>query len=212
MLLLPLAVVVGLVAGLLLGGRLGALTDLRWRHGGPLAVAVGLEWVAGRCCAAGSTPRAAVALGSEGVAGALIALNLRARRPVERAGLAMVVAGWAANIAAMLPSGAMPVSLSALRAAGMAGTDVAAGHLGKHTIGSTWLGDDIPLRALGAVVSPGDLAMLAGIAIFMAAATRRANPARETRPRDAERAPGSRAPFARFSGRLRSFDLIRRRE
>lgn len=174
MALLPLALLSGLATGLAVGGRLGCLASLRPRGWQLAAAAVATQLLAGALDPTGAL-RVGLATGSDLVVGLFLARTAdglpAAARPAARA----VLAGWAANLVALAPGGAMPVDPAALVAAGIGHVDIAAGHLAKHVswVGSDalsrLLGDWIPLPALACVVSPGDLVMAAGLAGVVAA-------------------------------------------
>ena len=170
--LFTIAVAVGLSAGYARDGRLGRLGQLRFQA--PVLVGSALAFQAG----AGLVPptqRFALVVASYGLVGAWLVTNAR-RRPLGlRLGIGLAALGWLLNAVAMAPHRGMPVSADALHRVGFpAGYDVADGHLFKHTPDHLrtpvdWLGDVIPVRPLGAVVSAGDLALLAGIAVCLAA-------------------------------------------
>ncbi len=69
----------------------------------------------------------------------------------------------------------MPVSLHAAGQVGASpGMDVADGHLSKHVAAGRdtdlwWLGDVIPIRPLASVISVGDVVIVAGIVLVVAA-------------------------------------------
>lgn len=188
MLLLPLAVACGAVAGRLSGGRLRYLSRFRLSHSSWLVAALSAQVVLG--IASGplhvtAPTRAATLVASQSAVGLVLLANLPARSRGLQIALATVAAGWFANLVAMLPQGAMPVSRAALGSAGLAGIDVGSGHLGKHVASSgTLLGDSIPIRPLASVVSPGDIVMWLGIACVVALAMRpQSLPALPTLPR-----------------------------
>ncbi|MHB8245764.1 MAG: DUF5317 family protein [Acidimicrobiales bacterium] len=176
MALLPLSVLLGLLLGLLGGGRLRALTNMCLVRLPLVVAALAIQVLLG--LASSGRPVAAfvrilAVVGSELLVGGWVLSNIKGRTRCERLALALVGTGWLANLMAILCSGGMPVSLSGLRAAGLGHLDVARGHLGKHvpmiaTTRLAVLGDWIPVRAIGAVVSPGDLVMAIGLAGFVA--------------------------------------------
>ena len=192
MALLPLALAIGIVLGRLAGGRLGSLLELRLRWGFLGAVALAAQMALGIATARLHVPQATrdvLVVSSDLLVGLVLGRNVGGRPRGQQLGLCAFAAGWLANLLPIVAYGAMPVSRSALRRAGIAGIDVAAGHLGKHVLvapRAAWLalGDWIPVRPLGAVVSPGDLFMLAGMAGFVAAAMCR--PAACSHPAGAE--------------------------
>ena len=155
------------------GGRLGHVADLRLRAWPLLVAAVaiqlGLGWaptplrwaLVVACCAA--------------VVGWLLA-NLA--QVGMRAPLALLLIGILANVVVIGANQGMPVSTSALVAAGRsAQTDVAHGYLYKHTAMTpatslAFLGDRVPVPGIEEVLSAGDLVMLVGLAGIAFAATR----------------------------------------
>jgi hypothetical protein len=168
--LFAIAVAVGLAAGYARGGRLGHLGQLRLRA--PVLAGLALAVQAG----AGLFPPASrfmlVALGYA-LVGVWLVVNARARGLTLRVGIGLLALGWLLNGLAIATNGGMPVSADALERAGVpSSTDVADGHLYKHVTGNRgtpndWLGDVIPVRPLAAVISLGDLALLAGIAVCL---------------------------------------------
>lgn len=86
---------------------------------------------------------------------------------------ALIAVGTAANVVVMAVNGGMPVSADALRRAGFEVVDVSDGYLFEHVAYGPetrlgWLADVIPVPVLN-VVSVGDLALAAGIALWVAA-------------------------------------------
>lgn len=174
--LVPL--VAGAIAGRLRGGRLVRLAELRLRAPALIFVVLASQSLLGY---APSRLRGAVVVLSYAIVGAWIVLNLRGRSLGLGIAFALVGLGWAMNFAAMAPNGAMPVSEKALSAAGApAGMNIQDGHLYKHvrrpsrgaaaSPTSTWLGDEIPVPALRAVISLGDIALAFGILLLVAGA------------------------------------------
>lgn len=163
-----LVVASGAAAGYLRGGRLSRLAEIRFRAG-PLLV-LGL---AGQL-SLGFIPepdRLPILLATYAVVGVWIARNLALWRRSLRLAMFLMAAGWALNVAAILPHGGMPVSATALDAMGApSGYQVDDGHLYKHVPGSNWLGDSIPLTPLRAAISVGDVLLAGGIAAFVASA------------------------------------------
>ena len=187
-----IAVAVGLAAGYARGGRLGRLGHLGLRA--PVFVGAALAIQAGAALVAPSRRFALVAV-SYGLVGAWVMANARGRALAIRLGVGLVALGWLLNVVPIAAHRGMPVSAQALDDAGLsAGHDVADGHLYKHVVDrrSTpvdWLGDVIPVRPLDAVISLGDVALLAGIALCLGGAmvaTTAATPERDDDPR-----PGS---------------------
>jgi hypothetical protein len=89
-------------------------------------------------------------------------------------GMLLADVGVALNLVAIVANGAMPVSATAARLAGVAAAPsaVALRHeaMGADTV-LPWLGDVVPLPGLGEVVSVGDLLLAAGIAWLVYSAT-----------------------------------------
>lgn len=172
MLLLLVVLAAGAAAGFLRGGRLRRLASLRFRSPSLLVGALAAQLSLGHLPAGWRLP---IVLASYAAVGVWIARNVRHQPRWVNAALALVAAGWACNLAAIVPNGGMPVSREALSTIGVpSGYDVAAGHLYKHVDRETaaalgqWLGDVIPVPALGAVVSAGDILLAAGIAMLVA--------------------------------------------
>lgn len=181
MILFPASVLAGVLIGYASGGRLRLLARVRlranWVVGLALAIQIALGALSGRHALAAPC-RVPLVLTSDLLVGAWIARNLASSSRGEQAALCAIGFGWLANLVPIAVYGAMPVSSLALRQAGLSGLDVARGHLGKHLLAThaasaaaPWLafGDWIPLRALGTVVSPGDLLMALGIVAAVAA-------------------------------------------
>jgi hypothetical protein len=167
-----IALACGVTAGRLRGGRLRRLGRMRLRA--PVLIGLALVFQVG----ASLTPRSArlpLVATSYALAGVWLVVNTRRRPAGLRLGLVLLALGWLLNATAMVPNGGMPVSRVALARAGAdAATNVEEGHLSKHLTGharstAAWLGDVVPVRALGAVVSAGDFVLLAGVALCVAA-------------------------------------------
>jgi hypothetical protein len=179
----PLAALAGLLAGRAAGGRVSALARLRLRSLWLVALALAIEVA----CGIGSSPylrtvteRMPLVLASDLLVGGWIVANIAGRARSLRIALYAVGLGWLANLMPIALDGGMPVSPRALAEAGLSHIDVTRGHLGKHVLASSAhgtlartalaLGDWIPVRQLGTVMSPGDLLMAAGIGLLVAAA------------------------------------------
>lgn len=166
------AIPLGLLAGFALGGRLGALTSLRLRWAW-LAVAGFLIQVALFSDPLGSL------VGGSGPA-IYVASNLAVLAAVLRnlatPGIALIAAGAAANLIAILANGgAMPADPAALTAAGIDSTgltnSVATAHPALRPLTDifampSWL-------PFGNVFSVGDVLIGAGVAATIALAMRR---------------------------------------
>jgi Family of unknown function (DUF5317) len=178
-----LALLVGVAVGYILGGRLRHLGAIRlW----PLTFAVGalafqaaLTWVPDRVGET-SVRFPLVLLSYIVVISFLVATWLAVRattwRRVARMAVMLMAAGWFLNFLVISVNGGMPVSRAALERAGFpSDIDVREGKLFKHVPADTetrleFLGDAIALRPpLQAILSAGDILILAGIAVFLAA-------------------------------------------
>lgn len=173
MVLILIPMVAGAIMGRLCGGRLARIGELRFRA--PLLVFA----VLASQSLLGQAPhrsRGAVVVLSYLAVGTWIMLNTRRRSTSLRIAFALVGVGWAMNFAAMAPTGAMPVSNEALEAIGVpANLNVREGHLYKHARreargATSWLGDEIPVPSLRAVISVGDIALAGGILLLIASA------------------------------------------
>ena len=166
--LLPLLIIaVAVVAGYLAGGRLRGFETLhlRWWF---LAI-LGLAMQAVVIPTEGDEMREAVAAGvlvaSYPVLLVFLGVNLRVP------GFAVIFVGLALNLAVIAPNGGMPVSPSALRAAGGSAADIRELETSddvKHHVRTeedvfAVIGDTIPVPLLKIVVSPGDLLAYAGV-------------------------------------------------
>ncbi|MDP9071400.1 MAG: DUF5317 domain-containing protein [Actinomycetota bacterium] len=190
MLIFPIALGTGVALGYLRGGRLRHLSRLNLRAPALVAAALALQLGAGR---SPDRWRFTVILCSYAVVAAWLVVNAAGRPAPLRVAAGLLAAGWVLNLAAIATNGGMPVSLHAARQVGASpGLDVSEGHLYKHVPAGrdttlSWLGDVIPIRPLGSVVSAGDVVMFAGIVLVVAAAM---VPARGEGPPTTIGAPG----------------------
>jgi hypothetical protein len=167
-LVLP-TLLVAVLVGYLLGGRLNRIGDARLRGGRFLVAAMGLQGVAvlaqraGRALPDGA--HAGLALAS------LAALLIVAVRNRRIAGMALAGAGVALNLLVIAVNGAMPVSLDALRTVQPRLVDLPGGlHRAVPDGGRLGLlGDVVALPLLGAVISPGDILLAIGGAVSVVA-------------------------------------------
>ncbi len=163
-----IVLVVALLAGLLAGGSLRPFEQvpLHWW----LLASLGLVMQAAPTPDLGARTELAAAVMLVGSYAMLIAFALVNRRI---AGAWMVFAGLALNLAVIAPNGGMPVSAEAIRTAG--GHEVSIAGDTKHHLMSDAdvlrpLGDVIAVpRPIGAIFSPGDLLLYAGVAWFVVA-------------------------------------------
>ena len=152
------------------GGRVQHLSEIRLR-GMPLV----LSALGGQAALAYAPNawRAPAVLFTYGLVGAWFAVNHPRRTAAFRIALGLLAAGWSMNLSALLARGQMPVSEIALARAGAPSTfDAAAGNLSKHigvgTEAAGQLGDVIPVPALSAVISIGDVLLAVGITAMTA--------------------------------------------
>jgi len=161
---LVLAVVAGTLAGLAGGGRLEHLTSVRLRHAWLLWLGLGWQVAAG-VLDLGHTATLALVLGSYAALVAFAACNLRL------VGMPIVLLGLSLNALVIAANGAMPVRPEAVLATDRADAD----ELADLDLGAkrrleqaddvlTFLGDVVPIRLSGEVVSFGDLIIAAGLA------------------------------------------------
>jgi hypothetical protein len=156
-----------------------ALGDLPWRAAWLVAACLAAQVVA---TGASGHGRAALVVCSQAVMTAWLAWQAGRFVGTARWAMAAMAVGAALNLVPIAEHGSMPVAPGALAVAGAGPTtdvDDSLGQLGKHVLsdgaGATWwLGDSIGVPSSGVVVSPGDLAMLAGIVwLTLAASARR---------------------------------------
>lgn len=177
--LFALAGLGGVAVGLARGGRPHRLLGLRLRAG-PLAWACLASQLALGAGGNGSPApaRDLVLVASYAGIGLWLVLNARAHREGGGVGFALLLAGWVLNVVPMVLNDGMPVSASAQRAAGAGDQVVEEGHLWKHVPATAdteaaWLGDVLPVAPARAVISVGDVFLLAGVGSVVSAALRR---------------------------------------
>ena len=171
--LLPLCLLAVFASVPLLGGRLGALAELRLRAAWLLAAALALQVVVISLVPGGASAlHRAAHLASYGLAAAFVVANRRLR------GLAPLALGGLANAVAIAANGGvMPMGPAAARAAGIAPS---AGFANSAVLAHPRLaplGDVLALP--GVAFSCGDVLIVAGAAVLVHAAC------------------GARAPFRR---------------
>jgi hypothetical protein len=177
-LIFPFSLFLGILAGVAAGGRPGALSRLRLRQPGIVLGALALQAfltlpVAASMPAAG---RMACIAASYAAAGGWLLLNVPGRSRPLAGGLAVTGLGWVLNMCVVVANVGMPVSLSAMSRAGLSTAAISGGGpLGKHValVGGSalgFLGDTIPVPTFASVVSIGDLVMMVGIVVAIAAA------------------------------------------
>jgi hypothetical protein len=171
LLIFPVALATGIAVGYGFGGRLRHLAGLSFRLPGLLGLALLLQ------LGLGLAPKAwrfSLVLVSYAAVGVWLVVNARRRTVVQGLAIGLVAVGWLMNFAAIAANGGMPVSRSGLDAIGaQPGVAVDKGNLFKHVLvgpgtRGEWLGDVIPVRALHAVISVGDIVMGVGIVLTIA--------------------------------------------
>lgn len=177
MLIFVVAALVGVAAGFVFGGRLSGVAGLRLRAPLLVWVALGVQLGLGlaplRALSDGA--RFGLVVVSYALVGVWLALNAMAHGAGLRLALGLLAAGWLLNLAVMVPNGGMPVSAVALEGSGAPSrVDVEEGHLWKHVELSPstvlpGLGDVVAVPALGSAVSAGDIVMVLGLAVTIAA-------------------------------------------
>ena len=162
---IAVAIVVGVLVGLLRGGRFANLGEATFRLWPLLVLGVVVQG------AAAFTGEGAVAviLVSYVLLIAFAAANLR------HAGMGVVVVGIALNLVVIAVNGGMPVRQEAIVAAGIATHEEvpdlefgAKRHLEDGDDRLTFLGDIVPVPVAEEVLSFGDLAMAVGVAAVLA--------------------------------------------
>jgi Family of unknown function (DUF5317) len=170
------ALLTGGLLGLATGGRLASLADVPLRWWGALAAGVALQVLAGPIGLGGRPGTTAVA----GSYLCLIAFGLANR---ALGGMPVVIVGLLLNATVILANGGMPVRAEAVASVGLDPDELDAADLGakRHLEGPddqlTFLGDVLPLRPLGEVVSVGDVVLAAGVAGLLFRLLRRRSPA-----------------------------------
>jgi Family of unknown function (DUF5317) len=168
--LIALALVLGVVAGSLRGGRLSRLSELRVRYA-PLAL---LGLLLQLVNPPGRWPLVML-ISSFVLLVVFIVANLRIT------GFALLLIGVSMNFAVIFVNGGMPVSRAAVIASGQTDTlEGLAQHRGvKHHLASSddrllFLGDVIAIpQPVAQVISIGDVFTYAGVSVVIAAAMRR---------------------------------------
>lgn len=180
MLIFPIALVLGILAGFATGGRIGALSKLSLRLPFLLLAALAVQVLLGTSLTSSMRGdlRLALLTATYVAVGVWLAANLPGRPKALAVGLGVTGVGWLLNMAVVVANGGMPVSARALARIGLGTAALAGGGpFGKHVLLTTksvlgGLGDTIALPALGTVVSVGDLVMVVGLVIAVAAAMR----------------------------------------
>ena len=170
MFLLP-AVIIGMLAGFVLGGRLDWLADVRLRAPWVFFLALGLQVIAFTSLFNSHIPEGVATAMSIGSYACLLAVFLlNARLP----GMPIAGAGMLLNLAAILANGGhMPALPSAMRAAGLSYSGVHNNSVAEASPNLAWFVDRwaAPSWApMANVYSAGDVLIGIGAAVIVAAA------------------------------------------
>lgn len=183
------ALAVAVAAGYATGGRLRRLAALRFRFTPLVYAALVYMVVFPYLEIGGNVYRVTLALAYL-CGGLFLALNVARFRRGVRAGLAVCALGWTLNSVVIAANGGMPLSLDAYERSGQIGAP-SPGREGFFKIVIAGpdtvlrpLGDVIPVRPLRNAFSAGDLVLLAGMIVVVAAAMR--DPAAPAGPDPAE--------------------------
>jgi hypothetical protein len=175
--LIAIALALGLAAGFAFGGRIGNLREIQLRGTPILFVAVVVALLPLLVTITHWLRQTMQITSMLGVL-VFLAMNIRSNRGGVRAGLAMILTGWLLNFIPIVSNGGMPLSDWAFMRSGQPGLPTP-GENGFFKIvrarPGMWfkpLGDVVPVRPLGQVVSIGDIVMMIGIAFVIAAAMR----------------------------------------
>ena len=160
-----LAIVVGVVLGLVTGGRPSRVAAVNLNWWPALAAGVTLQWAPELI---GLSERASFVL----VVASYTCLMAFAIANIRMVGMAVVLVGLTLNVIVISVNGGMPVRASAIRAAGLeeSNRDLSTldfgskRHLEEPDDRLTFLGDVVPVRAVGEVLSFGDLILCFGVA------------------------------------------------
>ena len=174
--------VVGVAAGLLLGGRLGNLADLRIRWLPLAVVGFALQSLTFR----GAVWPLLILAASYVLLTAFAVENVRSRVPGAR----LILIGILLNFTVIALNGGMPVTRAALVESHQQDTlhELVAGGAVKHHLAApddhlVILGDVIPIAPVRQIVSIGDVFTYVGVAWLVAAGMlRRREPARTAAP------------------------------
>ena len=202
MLIVVVLSVLAVLAALSRGGSLEALstTKMRWAW----LLIVGLIVQSGLALWAPSWIEGSVALLVLVLGNLAIVLFIAGNRKLP--GMLLADIGVALNLLVIVLNGAMPVSASAARVAGIKGAARAAGisHelMGDETV-LPWLADVIPVPYAGEVWSAGDILLATGIARLVYARTASSDTGNGERPSPAPRAFGSQLAEEHGRPRLR---------
>lgn len=171
------AFLLAVIAGFLAGGRVLRLGDVRLSAGFLAFTALAIMVLESVADFGDPTDRILVAMGYA-LAAAFLVVNIARSSGALRLGLAVLALGWVLNAAVMVSNGGMPLSLDAYAASGQteAPTPGTGGFfkivLADESTVLRSLGDVIPIRPFRQVVSAGDLVLMAGLVLTVAAGMR----------------------------------------
>lgn len=162
MILTPLAIGIGLIGGLLRGGRIDAVWRTQVQLWPILLLGIALQSIGETIVALPGRPVI--------VAAGFICLVIAAMRNVHIPGAAVTGIGLTLNLAVLVVNGYIPVRFEALTAFGqsVAINPDATGLWRIENDGTSLalLGDIVPVPILGTAISFGDLIMLAGLIVL----------------------------------------------
>ncbi|MBI4729249.1 MAG: DUF5317 family protein [Acidobacteria bacterium] len=175
--LLLLTLAPSVAVGLAMGGRLANLKLVSLRASPVLFAGLVLGLAPLFADLSRGAGRALV-IGSNLLVAAFLALNVPRNRGAVRLGLLVIALGWLLNMSAIVANEGMPLSRWAYARSGQTG-EIAEGEgdffkivIADERTRLRALGDVIPIRALGQVVSLGDIALALGIGVVVAGGMR----------------------------------------
>ena len=163
----------GVAVGLARGGSIGGLANLRMRRRWLLGAALLLQ---GGSALLAPHQRFILVVASYALVSAWLVDNARQQYGPVRGALVVLTVGWLLNVLPIVLNHGMPVSRSALDSVGAPrARSVSEGHFYKHVLAGrhtvlAGFGDVIPVRPLATVMSLGDIVILVGLAMTLAAA------------------------------------------
>jgi Family of unknown function (DUF5317) len=178
---------VAVISGLALGGRLSGLSELRIRWGPLAVVGLCLQYFAP---SSGAWPYALLMV-------SFITLTVFAAVNLRVAGFALILAGMSMNFLVIGLNHGMPVTQRALVGSGQQSTlaDLVADGGAKHHLSGPhdrllFLADVIPIAPpIAQIVSAGDIVSYAGVGYVVVAAMRRGRRRKVAEPENLERIP-----------------------
>jgi hypothetical protein len=163
------AIVLGVAGGLLSGGSLSGIADIRLRYEWAILAAFVAQGIArGRLLGTAASSAALVVWMLISLALAVL-LGLNASSP----GMLVAASGIVLNLDVVLLNNGMPVTAEASQSA-LAAISSAGGfyHLARTTTAAPWAGDALPLRMFSQLelLSVGDIVLVVGVAALIAGA------------------------------------------